>query len=1336
MMARLTPRSPRKHEGEIEANSETGTPTALQAYLKNNIPQNSSSNNTVTNNNISSQPTNPPSTTHGGGGGTSLAHNYTYSFRSDGTGPFSPNSVTHAPRTTGASSFAGDGVQRTNTGDHINGPILTSRPSMMTMPTSERLDSSRLVSPRRATDNESHSFTAANRQSEKDRPSASNGSTIIPKQKHSFVKSPRPCFSCPVIVLLAIQCVLIAIGFTALITMTAVRTDSLTTNMVQEKVHVDLEYARLSILTPLQEYEKTILLVRNRYLTQSAVQGKEMCSDDSPNFAASEPFLSDGVLVRLTHPQVAYVFHLRKSKQHFSPVTGEAELCACAAIPTGVLTLVNGTNRFSAPVTQVLLEHKALGILPWISRNDRIDFLYGLVRFGTPYFSWNTILYYDEDARNGFLYLIGFAPNEVVRTINGTITETFRPVVTGPQTLDPTLSATSTTGIAINFTSFGPILANVTPHIEGAHTSVYNLDRMELVGTSEPFKLFDSARRLYKAGQSPSASINEAYNTMVGDFLQTTTIPSISNGGSTIRKVATTFRVKFDVDGRVISSTPITTLSGINFVVIQSTPSEHYFTETKELLTQLLALGAGIGVAILLICVVVGVSIRMPLGKMRSAMELAATMRNDQVISTNSFLTDLDVLCAALDQMNIKLLQAREFMPQALLCDDSNEEGDEDEGEVAIADGSLSKRKQIERPTTSDDEEQGSEMMTRSYSKRAVSPGYVVASSSMMDSSIHTQQSTATAATTGKVSSNPRYLTSSLAQKRVTILAINTIGFHSKVNTSAPLTVQESAATITNIINAICNRERGVIDSFHGDHFVISFNAARANAQGPIKALRCAQDIIADMPPPFVSSASPVRFSMGVATGRACVGHLGTSGMKRLSIVGKVYSKAMSLERICKQFGVAAVSSSHWNSGLKLGAVRGGGQNRSMYDVPIECVIDAVMAAEVNHSYRLQVLGAIGATSTYAPQDTGATIPTLLPTLPHFPVPNHSFQNPNGMTDSKSEHPNSAVVDTTKTATTMLGVGATTTQATTPRNVGVAQQQGSPSYPKKNLLPISSAYARIPPLPNCERELELLFAVRGAKKQNVPTTVGGGGGGFTSDEWLYEMNRSQTGHKIEEINKVVIEYLNSLRSVAPNAAANADHHNNHHQSESSTTAPQPQETSLAMSVQLMAMSQQQQQPPFHHQQPPHSRSTSEGALALTAMSSVSNEANDKGMLTANGVVLNKLNIVPSYSANNPEDKHNASLTSPTAAGYPNVMTSAAVGPLPFSYYREVEKELAAAKANLWGALQIVAATHFADKTFSDSNGNLRAALTDRAALDYALGMAEVGEPFNGIFSLE
>ena len=63
--------------------------------------------------------------------------------------------------------------------------------------------------------------------------------------------------------------------------------------------------------------------------------------------------------------------------------------------------------------------------------------------------------------------------------------------------------------------------------------------------------------------------------------------------------------------------------------------------------------------------------------------------------------------------------------------------------------------------------------------------------------------------------------------------------------------------------------------------------------------------------------------------------------MKRLSIIGPAYSKAIALEKMCRRFNPPV------------------GTRLSHGDAPIQVIIDAAMAADIQHHFELQVIGGV-----------------------------------------------------------------------------------------------------------------------------------------------------------------------------------------------------------------------------------------------------------------------------------------------------------------------------------------------------------------------------------------
>ena len=195
-----------------------------------------------------------------------------------------------------------------------------------------------------------------------------------------------------------------------------------------------------------------------------------------------------------------------------------------------------------------------------------------------------------------------------------------------------------------------------------------------------------------------------------------------------------------------------------------------------------------------------------------------------------------------------------------------------------------------------------------------------------------------------------------LKTRRVGVLCLNVRGFTTAtVPSFGPTALTSLCSRLVETVNAVAGAERGVVDSFHGDHFVLTFNAVRvAGAPGRRAVVasfalrealaqlgasmakttgRCQEDSSAAaqqqqqrkglpvvnnnnskdpsgvvrvpasaMGAAVISSPPPLpltALSMGAACGNATVGPLGSALSKRLSIIGPCYSRALRLQRAC-----------------------------------------------------------------------------------------------------------------------------------------------------------------------------------------------------------------------------------------------------------------------------------------------------------------------------------------------------------------------------------------------------------------------------------------------------
>ena len=174
--------------------------------------------------------------------------------------------------------------------------------------------------------------------------------------------------------------------------------------------------------------------------------------------------------------------------------------------------------------------------------------------------------------------------------------------------------------------------------------------------------------------------------------------------------------------------------------------------------------------------------------------------------------------------------------------------------------------------------------------------------------------------------------------------------------------IDELTSALLSLVIACSRAERGVMDSFHGDHFTITFNASQAVAGPLVAAVRTANEFIKAVndssefagcngsgrrtrlpkgEPPGMSRApvSITPIAAGAAVGRASVGTLGIDGYRRVSVIGEVYRNACGLQQAAVQF--LRMNGTH--------LLRGGG-----------CLVDEPATRELGSSaVHLQLVGCL-----------------------------------------------------------------------------------------------------------------------------------------------------------------------------------------------------------------------------------------------------------------------------------------------------------------------------------------------------------------------------------------
>jgi class 3 adenylate cyclase len=146
-----------------------------------------------------------------------------------------------------------------------------------------------------------------------------------------------------------------------------------------------------------------------------------------------------------------------------------------------------------------------------------------------------------------------------------------------------------------------------------------------------------------------------------------------------------------------------------------------------------------------------------------------------------------------------------------------------------------------------------------------------------------------------------------LAQRFVSVLVVNLRGFH---RACADFGAGEAVALQTELLKAaekVSHAHKGVIDYFYGDHVVVSFNACLPAAGHAVKCATAALQLVGGLKEDLSAYSGYEGCSVGMATGSALVGNIGSVANKRFCTVGPVFNRAMILERLCKGLGVTTL---------------------------------------------------------------------------------------------------------------------------------------------------------------------------------------------------------------------------------------------------------------------------------------------------------------------------------------------------------------------------------------------------------------------------------------------
>lgn len=377
----------------------------------------------------------------------------------------------------------------------------------------------------------------------------------------------------------------------------------------------------------------------------------------------------------------------------------------------------------------------------------------------------------------------------------------------------------------------------------------------------------------------------------------------------------------------------------------------------------------------LAIIVVVALVLR-PLQRVSDRMYLASELNDNEADDPVSVLSEVALLQDSYTNLRAKLNEMKAFVPQALLQGNDGTEDVENEwtaGEEAIkVMPHRNSEHSLNQPSVGDAPvDKIEECSMGSGPKRCKSVHSIVEVETKSSGAVETPKDSqfskpdlvkaeGTCASRnsdgskrsgdnpiGKTNRVGLNVATSLVKRNVAVLTVNIRGFHESLqslSTSAGLELCERAA---HVVFAEAREQRGVVALYHGDRFLITFNAA-TTASSPAKRAAITALKIRD-----ALTKVHLRSTCGIAFGPALCGNTGSTELKSFSCIGTVVAQSAAMERIAKMF-----CERYGDLGGKDGAVSIIATGSCLADV--ECyvyhqVIDYVAAPQV-----MDILGIMG----------------------------------------------------------------------------------------------------------------------------------------------------------------------------------------------------------------------------------------------------------------------------------------------------------------------------------------------------------------------------------------
>lgn len=140
--------------------------------------------------------------------------------------------------------------------------------------------------------------------------------------------------------------------------------------------------------------------------------------------------------------------------------------------------------------------------------------------------------------------------------------------------------------------------------------------------------------------------------------------------------------------------------------------------------------------------------------------------------------------------------------------------------------------------------------------------------------------------------------------KHVCVMFLDIRNFTSFSENKSPVEVVNFLNTLFEFMIQIVNKNNGIINKFLGDGFMAVFGAPLSNGKDCINAVQASKEILEKVKEyNATGKISPTKIGIGLHSGDAVTGNVGSDLRKEYTVIGDVVNLASRIEQLTKQYG-------------------------------------------------------------------------------------------------------------------------------------------------------------------------------------------------------------------------------------------------------------------------------------------------------------------------------------------------------------------------------------------------------------------------------------------------